>query len=85
MNIIRSSFTLKGNKIEDPDVYLGSSLINMGTADGDAFWTMLSEKYYNTKVDNVEKVLPDHRRCLLSKCKESLEAGYRPELDISME
>ena len=83
MNGVRRSFTLKGNKVEEPETYLGASLAKMATADGVECWTMSSEKYCKAAVHNVESTLNAHGRRLPSKCRAPLKLGYRPELDTT--
>ena len=85
MNGIRANFTLKYDKVEKPDIYLGTSLDKMSTDDRVECWTMLPEKYCKAAVQKVKKVLKDHVRRLTSKCRETLKPGYRPELDRSPE
>ena len=78
MNVIRSNFTLKDDKFEKPNIYLGASLDKMPTADGVECWTMLPEKYCKADVQNVKKVLKNHGQRLPSKCRAPLKPGYRP-------
>ena len=85
MNVIRANFTLKDDMVEKADIYLGSSLDNILTADGAECWTMPPKKYCKAAVQNVEKVLNNHDRRLPSKCRAPLNPGYRPELNISPE
>ena len=40
MDGIRAVFKLKGDKAENPDIYLGASLSDLETADGIKCWTM---------------------------------------------
>ena len=83
MNGIRANFTLKDDKMEKPDIYLGASLEKMATANGVECSTMSLEKYCKSAVENAEKTLNDHGQILHKKCKAPLKSGYRPELDTT--
>ena len=83
MNGIRANFTLKGDKVEKPNIYLGASLEKMATANGVECSTMSLEKYCKSAVENAEKTLNDHGQILHKKCKAPLKSGYRPELDTT--
>ena len=85
MNGIRANLTLKVEKVEKPDIYLGESLEKMVTADGVECWTMSPEKYCKAVVENVEKTLNDNGRRLPTKCRAPLKSGYRIELDTTAE
>ena len=85
MNGIRTNFTLKYDKVEKSDIYLGTSLDKMSTDDGIECWTMLPEKYCKADVQNVKKVLKNHGQRLPSKCRAPLKPGNRLDLDTSPE
>ena len=85
MNVIRANFTLKYDKVEKPDIYLGTSLDKMSTADGVECWTMSPEKYCKAYVQNVKKLMNDHGQRLPSKCRAPLKPGNRLDLDTSPE
>ena len=57
MDGIRSSFTLKDNKVEEPTDYLGAQLSKMKDEFGNEFWTMSSSKYCKAAIKNVEEQL----------------------------
>ena len=51
---IQEDFKLEDNKIEPPDLYLGSKLAKMKLESGKYFWTMSPEQYVKAAVTNVE-------------------------------
>ena len=53
---LKSTFKLKDNKIEEPNMYLGAQLGKM-IIDGVESWTMSAEKYCLESVKNVEAAL----------------------------
>ena len=57
MKYIQSKFKLKMDKIEEPDMYLGTDLPNMTNVDGKECWFMSSDNYCVSAVTNVESVL----------------------------
>ena len=57
MKSIQENFKLKNDKIEPPDVYLGSTLAKMNLESGKYCWTMLPEQYLKVPVTNVEEDL----------------------------
>ncbi len=84
LNALKTTFTLKDNKIESPEMYLGAQL---GKLDVDAvsFWTMSAEKYVTAAVKNVEEALSKRGLRLLSKCYTPMPTDYKPELETSPE
>ena len=61
-------FKLKGDKSEEvPDMYLGSSIHKVETADGTECWVMSAEKYVKAAVENV-KLKPEKSNCRLPSC-----------------
>ena len=81
---IQAIFKFKDDKIVHPKVYLGAQLNTM-TVNGFEGWTMSSQKYVKTAIDNVEEVLAKTDQRLPTKCGTPLKSGYRPELDTSPE
>ena len=81
---LQGQFKLKGNKIEPPDMYLGTQLGTM-QVEGNDGWFMSSEKYIKSGIQNIEETLQKTGQRLPSKCKTSLAYGYRPELDVTPE
>jgi hypothetical protein len=53
MKEIQTSFKLKEDKMEPPDVYLGATIARMTLADGKACWMMSPEQYVKSAVTNV--------------------------------
>ena len=68
MNGIRRDFKLKGNKAEEPTMYLGAGISKMTNDSGDTCWAMSSEKYCTAAIQNVEDDLKKVNRALSSKC-----------------
>ena len=85
MNGIRRDFKLKGNKAEEPTMYLGAGISKMTNDSGDTCWAMSSEKYCTAAIQNVEDDLKKANRALSSKCYTPLSSNYRPELDVTSE
>ena len=83
MRRIKSQFKLKGNKAEEPEVYLGASLSKMENEFGDLCWAMSSDKYCTALVNNVEETLAKKGLRLPSKCLTPISHGYRPEMDAT--
>ena len=54
MKRIQENFNIKANKIEPPDIHLGTSLAKMKLESGDCFWNMSPEQYVNRVVTNME-------------------------------
>ena len=54
---IKSVFKLKGDKAEEPDMYLGASLQRVKTSDGSLCWSQSSKKYVKAAVINLEEQL----------------------------
>jgi hypothetical protein len=84
MKGIKEQFKLKDDKIEPPDVYLGATLKNT-TINGIQCWTMSSEQYVKTAVQNVEDKLAKAGKKLPTRCSTPIMHGYRPEIDTSVE
>ena len=81
---LKTTFTLKDNKIEVPDMYLGAQLGQM-EVDGVQCWTMSAEKYVAESVKTVEESLSKKGLRLPSKCYTPLSTDYRPELETTPE
>jgi Reverse transcriptase (RNA-dependent DNA polymerase) len=81
---LKSTFTLKDNKIEVPEMYLGALLGQMDV-DGVQCWTTSAEKYVSESVKTVEQALAKKGLRLPSKCYTPLPTDYRPELETSPE
>jgi hypothetical protein len=85
MNAIRRKFTLKDDKVQAPDSYLGAQIGQMTTVDGYLVWTQSSDKYIAESVKNVEEFLKSKGNSLPSKCLSPLRGDYKPELETSAE
>ena len=72
---LKSTFTLKDNKIEIPDMYLGAMLGQMDV-DGVQCWTMSAEKYVTESAKTVEEALAKKGLRLPSKCYTPLSTDY---------
>ena len=82
---IKKTFTLKGDKAEEPEMYLGGNIATAETASGTKCWTLSSEKYIKTAVANVEEKLSKSGLRLPSKCTTPFVSGYHPSEDTSLE
>ena len=87
MDGIRSRFTLKDDKVSEPEDYLGAQISKMLARDGSGrkFWTMSSEKYCKAAVTNVEERLARAGKRLPSKCRTPMTSSYAPEMEVSAE
>jgi len=85
MKSIQSKFSLKDNKMEKPENYLGADMSKMYNAEGDLCWAMSSDKYCQALVKKVEADLEKKGIRLPSKCFMPLDSGYRPEMDCTAE
>ena len=81
---LKSTFTLKDNKIEIPDMCLGAMLGQMDV-DGVQCWTMSAQKYVAESVKTVEEALAEKGLRLPSKCCTPLSTDYKPELETTPE
>ena len=82
LKAIQTIFKLKDDRIEPPDMYLGTTLSIMDD-DGIQGWCMSSDKYVKAAVENVEQELARANQRLPSKCRTPMTVGYRPERDVS--
>ena len=82
---IAGKFTLKDNKMDEPEMYLGASLSKMTNEENHECWAMSSDKYCAAMIKNVEDVLEKKGLRLPSKCITPLRSGYKPELDCTGE
>ena len=85
MKGIKAKFKLKGDKIEEPDTYLGANISKMDNENGEECWAMSSDSYCASLVKNVESVLETKGLRLPPKCVTPLSHGYKPELDCTHE
>jgi Reverse transcriptase (RNA-dependent DNA polymerase). len=83
---IQMKYKLKGDKMAEPETYLGAQLSKMDNEQqGDECWTMSSDSYCAAMVKNVEERLQKEGLRLPSKCGTPLQQGYKPELDCTAE
>ena len=75
---VQDTFKFKDDKIDKPDVYLGAQLDKM-SVDGFEGWTMSSEKYVKSAIENIEQTLAETNQRLPTKCRTPLSSGYRPD------
>ena len=85
MNGIKRNFKLKGDKAEEPTMYLGAGVSKITNEAEDICWEMLLEKYCRAAVQNIEDDLKKVNRALSSKWYTPLSQNYRPELDVTSE
>ena len=83
MDGIRAVFKLKGNKAENPDMYLEASLSELETDDGTKCWTMSSEKYVKASIDKVEARLAKSDLMLPSRCDTPMSTSYHLSKDVT--
>ena len=55
---VQDTFKFKDDKIDKPDVYFGAQLDKM-SVDGFDGWTMSSEKYVRSAIENIEQTLAE--------------------------
>ena len=84
-NCLKSTFKLKDDKVDAPEIYLGAELSQMTNEDGKYCWAMSADKYCQAAVNNVEQVLRKKSRKLPTRCVTPMSSNYRPESDISPE
>ena len=84
---LTTTFKLKDDKIEAPDVYLGAGLAKMtvGSGEGIECWTMSADKYVDAAVKNVEESLARIGLRLPTNANTPLPSEYRPEMETSAE
>ena len=85
MNGIKETFKLKGDKVEEPTVYLGAEITKMSNETNKECWEMSSNKYCAAAVDNVSECLRKKGLRLPTRCVTPLQSGYKPELDTTPE
>ena len=84
MEGIQSTFKLKDDRIEKPEIYLGAQLAQK-VIGGVECWTMTSEQYVKAAIANVEAKLNESGQRLPTRCVTPMQANYRPELDVTAE
>ena len=84
MTGLQTTFKLKDDKVEKPEMYLGAELCER-VLNGIECWTMSSEKYVKAAVVAVEAHLDKSGQRLPTRCTTVMKADYRPELDVTAE
>ena len=82
---IKATFKLKGDKADVPEMYLGGGLAKVRTDLGVECWTLSSEKYLKTAIQNVESKLAESGQRLPAKCVTPFSSHYHPSTDTSRE
>ena len=85
MDGIQACFTLRDDKVEEPNDYLGAQLSKTKYECGNDFWTMSSSKYCKAAITNVEERLDLVGKRLPTKCKTPMFTKYVPEMDVTAE
>jgi hypothetical protein len=79
-------FTMKGESIGDPDIYLGSKLRKVTLPNGVKAWMISPAKYICEAIKNVEKYLErEYGQKLPKRVSGPFPPDYRPELDVTAE
>ena len=78
---LKQVFKLKGDKAFVPSMYLGATLAQVDSPFGGKCWSMSSENYVKTAVENVSKKLEKENLKLPMKCPTPTSFKYRPEED----
>ena len=69
---IQRTFKLKGDKIDEPEDYLGTTLEKTILSDGLECWSMSSTKYVKVSVNNVEETQAKSEKILIGRCVEPI-------------
>ena len=85
MGNMNNKFTLKGDKLEEPDMYLWAEMSTVFNIYGFDFFDFSSEKYVTAAVKNVEDHLDKNNAQITSKWNNTIQIGYCPELDVNEE
>ena len=68
-----------------PEIYLGASLSTIDNEHGNECWTMSSDRYFDTMLQNMEEQLARQGLRLPSRVPTPLSHGYTPEDDLTAE
>jgi hypothetical protein len=85
MRRIQEDFKLKDDKIAEPYVYLGATIVKMSLNSSKTCWTMLPEQYVKAVVTNVKEDLAKHGKRLPSKCVTPFSCNYASWLEETPE
>ena len=75
-------FKLKDDKSEVPYMYLGATLCKVETETGTKCWSMSSEKYAKTAIENLESNF-GKSNMHLPKCRTPMSTSYHPSEDVT--
>ena len=70
---VQDTYKFKDDKIDKPDVYLGAQLDKM-SVDSFEGWTMSSDIYVNSAIQNIEQTLAETNQRLPAKCRTPLSS-----------
>ena len=73
---IKAIFKLKNDKADKPGMYLGAVVQEVVADTGRKCWTLSSEKYIDTAIENVQKKLEKSGDRLLTTCVTSFQSNY---------
>lgn len=95
MEMIKTSFTVKPDSIEEPKAYLGANVGILYDEYNNKHWTMSSKDYCTKAIKNLKKKLEDDGFQYNKKLSDAhngyspkqpfTTASYRPEMDVSMD
>jgi len=84
MKQIGNTMKFKGNKIIEPEFYLGARL-KKKQLDNRYVWTMTSHDYVKNAIANIEEQLNSKGMRLPTRVNTPMAAHYHPETDSSNE
>ena len=87
--MVKSSFTVKPSRIEEPKSYLGSDVGKLYYENGSCLWAMVSKTYVEKYINNLKKKLEADGFIFNKKLSDVnyypkqpfLTTSYHPELD----
>ena len=82
---LKSTFKLKDDKVDAPDIHLGAELSQIINEDGDCCWAVTADKCRQAAVNNVDHVLRKKARKLPTQCVTPLSSNYQRENDMTQE
>ena len=83
LNKIDQHYKLKAGSVEEPTRYLGANIGKHQLADGNLAWSMSSDGYVKSALQNVEAWLEKRGERLKTKVACVLPSGWKPELDVT--
>jgi hypothetical protein len=86
INGIKKQFKLKGDKAEEPDIYLGAKISKVKLDDGSTCWSLGSEKYLKAAIETLETTLKKKGQRLPGRCPNPFSGdNYHPGDDVTAE